>query len=271
MSFRDLIAGRTSVRTFSERPLPRDLQQTIEGIQQSCLQEDVGSFSQPQKLHLLSKGQITANRLGSYGVIRHPQAYLTGVCENERLSVLRFGYMMEKILLHLRSMGIEACWLGGMFNRGAFTKLLRAEEKLIIPAVLPLGYPAEKQAIADRIIRTAAGSHKRLDMEMILLDAPHSVDEHLDAALQALRLAPSASNKQPWRVNIEPNAENIHLFLNESRGYNSRLGYPVQMLDMGIGMAHIYLVLSEYDENPLWHVDPGHADEPGYIATLIRR
>jgi nitroreductase len=271
MSFRELIQGRSSVRTFSGRPLPGDLQQTIEDIQQRCLQEDESIFSQPQKLHLLTKEQITANRLGTYGIIRNPQAYLTGVCEHERLSVLSFGYTMEKILLHLRGEGIETCWLGGTFNRGAFSKLLEHDEKLIIPAVLPLGYPAEKQALADKVIRTAAGSHKRLDMEEILLDGPQLIDERLDAALQALRAAPSASNKQPWRVSIEHSGKKIHLFLHENRGYNSKLGYPIQMLDMGIGMAHIHLMLSESHDNPLWYVDSDHIDESGYIATLFRR
>jgi hypothetical protein len=180
---------------------------------------------------------------------------------------------MEKILLHLRGEGIETCWLGGTFNRGAFSKLLEHDEKLIIPAVLPLGYPAEKQALADKVIRTAAGSHKRLDMEEILLDGPQLIDDRLDAALQALRAAPSASNKQPWRVSIEHSGKKIHLFLHESRGYNSKLGlgYPIQMLDMGIGMAHIHLMLSESHDNPLWYVDSDHTDESGYVATLFRR
>jgi nitroreductase len=271
-----LISGRRSIRTFSDRKLPADMGSQIEQLSSSLVEEDSSIFSIPIQLQLLSKELIKEKRLGTYGIIRNAQGFLTGLCDRGEDAVLSFGYTVEKILIHLRDQGIETCWLGGTFNRGAFAKLLRSEQQ-IIPAVLPLGYAAQKQAVPDRLLRRAAGSDKRLDMSEIFSFGSWGTpflrrdDSDLFDALEAVRAAPSAGNKQPWRVLVSSGKNCLHLFLSESAGYRRAVGYPMQMLDMGIAMSHLYLFLRARGEDPLWYRDQEiETQRFRYIASLKR-
>ncbi len=53
-----------------------------------------------------------------------------------------------------------------------------------------------------------------------------------------VRLAPSASNKQPWRIVIGANGD-AHFFIRRTPNYSEgKLGYDIQRLDIGISIAH---------------------------------
>ena len=64
-------------------------------------------------------------------------------------------------------------------------------------------------------------------------------------ALEMLRLAPSASNRQPWRALLS--GRELHLFLQRTPGYGRATGVDLQRLDIGIAMAHFELALREAD------------------------
>ena len=85
------------------------------------------------------------------------------------------------------------------------------------------------------------------------------------AALEAVRMAPSATNRQPWRI-VRRGAD-WHFYLARSKGYGR--GSPwfrllriadLQRVDLGIAMCHFDLVAREAGLNGSWHVaDPGIA------------
>ena len=88
----------------------------------------------------------------------------------------------------------------------------------------------------------------------------------MHALLEAVRLAPSAANKQPWRVVVEGNR--AHFFEKRSIG-ESPLG-DVQKVDMGIALAHFDLVAAERGlQTQFTQADPGISapDDVEYIAT----
>ena len=56
--------------------------------------------------------------------------------------------------------------------------------------------------------------------------------------LEMVRFAPSASNKQPWRIVIGANGD-AHFFIRRTPNYSGgKLGYDIQWLDIGISIAH---------------------------------
>lgn len=61
-------------------------------------------------------------------------------------------------------------------------------------------------------------------------------------SLEMLRLAPSATNSQPWRVLITDEA--IHFFEKHSLGGES-VGVDMQRIDVGIGICHFHLAAVE--------------------------
>jgi hypothetical protein len=92
-----------------------------------------------------------------------------------------------------------------------------------------------------------------------------------------LRLGPSASNKQPWRVVKTGNT--WHLFLARTKGYGQGiLGRSLsrgdmQRLDMGIAMCHFEQTARELGLKGRWVVDQpeiGELDElTEYTASWV--
>ena len=79
-----------------------------------------------------------------------------------------------------------------------------------------------------------------------------------------VRLAPSAVNKQPWRVVAD--SKGFHFYLQRSKGFN-REGRPdMQQVDMGIALCHFMSTCG----GALVIADPGIAapDDTEYISTV---
>ena len=64
-----------------------------------------------------------------------------------------------------------------------------------------------------------------------------------------VRLGPSASNKQPWRIIKDKNA--YHFFLCRTRGYGVT-GYDMQKNDIGIAKCHFELSANELGLKGTW-------------------
>jgi hypothetical protein len=79
-------------------------------------------------------------------------------------------------------------------------------------------------------------------------------------ALEMVRLAPSASNKQPWRVIKD--GESFHFFLQRTPGYRESLLkkalgiFDLQRVDMGIALCHFALTEAELGRQGQWREEP---------------
>jgi hypothetical protein len=59
-----------------------------------------------------------------------------------------------------------------------------------------------------------------------------------------VRIAPSASNKQPWRAIRSGGA--LHFYMKKDKAYaGNMLGYCIQRIDMGIAASHFSLAAEE--------------------------
>lgn len=85
-----------------------------------------------------------------------------------------------------------------------------------------------------------------------------------------VRLAPSAVNKQPWRVVLDKNG--VHFYLKRTKGYVSEAAGDLQKIDLGIALCHFALAAKENAVNICFSMnDPGIAAEAGmeYIASYL--
>nr|HPI72323.1 nitroreductase family protein [bacterium] len=92
--------------------------------------------------------------------------------------------------------------------------------------------------------------------------------------LQMLRLAPSASNKQPWRV-VQQGAC-FHFYLQRSPGYHRNLSplpsfiiADLQRVDMGIAMCHFQLTAEEMGLKGEWSVADPDIAKPNETVEYI--
>jgi nitroreductase len=238
----EAIYARYSARTYDGRPLEADARRAIES---ACRRESaVGPMGTAPRFFLLDAVELGNARIGTYGLIKGVAHFVGGTMADRVEGNEDFGYRMEGIILEATALGLGTCWLGGSFNRKAASKRLEAlGESGPIPALVSIGYPTERRAFADRVIRAASKGDTRKPWNETCFEGGLAVplsldtDDPLAAALEALRAGPSASNKQPWRIARADGA--LHLFLKEDLPYNSVFGIvKMQDLDMGIAMRH---------------------------------
>lgn len=187
-----------------------------------------------------------------------------------------FGYSFEMFVLYAWSIGIGTVWIGGTMDRSAFERAMALEQNEMMPCVSPLGYPAGKRSVREKMMRKAIRADSRNPFETIFFDStfdvPLSVEKagRLTEPLEMVRLAPSAANKQPWRVLVDK--KGVHFYLKRSKGFASETAGDMQKVDLGIALCHFALAAKENAINICFDMnDPGIETEAGmeYIASYL--
>jgi nitroreductase len=175
-----------------------------------------------------------------------------------------YGYLLEKIILYATDLGLGTCWLGGTFTKSSFAGKINARPNELVPAVSPVGYIAEKPRRIETWLKSRRGTKRRRSWEEIFFDSEFGnplPKEDLDGyatVLEMVRLGPSASNRQPWRILKKDNM--WHFYLQRTPGYrDNRLTRwttvaDLQRIDMGIAMCHFELTALESGLSGCWSV-----------------
>jgi len=255
-SYIDLIHQRSSRRSYKPEILSDKIQDQINEI---IVTIPAGPFGTDSSFRLIHKSMAADRKikLGTYGFISGAQYFIVGKTVSGTEDFVDFGYRMEWIILQLTGLGLGSCWLGGTFTRSEFARLVDLKENEVIPAITPVGHATEKRSIRDRLIRIGAGSKRRKPLlEMFFNgDFDHPLIEvktgDYATVLEMVRLAPSASNKQPWRVVQSDNA--CHFYLQRTAGYSRMFpAIDLQRVDIGIAMCHFELSARELQLNGKW-------------------
>jgi hypothetical protein len=225
-----------------------------------------GPFNAASRFQLVAASEEDNNALrglGTYGTIKNPPGYLIGVTREADKHLEDFGYRMESIVLRVTDLNLTTCWLGGFFTRSGFSKKISAVKGETIPAVCSVGIPSVvKTAPEIEFKRSRLGwSALFFENEFGSILSPEKSAAYA-LPLEMVRLAPSAQNKQPWRIIKQ--GKSWHFYLQRSKGYRemvlpSLTGIAdLQRLDMGIAMAHFELTAREAGLDGRWLVsDPG--------------
>ena len=94
--------------------------------------------------------------------------------------------------------------------------------------------------------------------------------QELKDCLEAVRWAPSAVNKQPWRLVID--GDKIYFFEHRDKGYKMANGMDLQKVDLGIAICHFDLALDEKSSGHEIVIDDPGLELPEYteyICTFI--
>ena len=269
---------RRSCRTYEIRPIEQDKRSALEEF---LTANNTGPFGSQLRFILSDLQQIKLQEAkvpGTYGVIQGAQFFIIGAVGKSEMSMEDFGYAMEKNVLYATESGLGTCWLGGTFKRTGFARIIDLQEDELLPAVTPLGYPKQTKSLTDRIFRYMASSDKRKPWEQIFflnnLDTPLSGDHAGDFSqvLECLRIGPSASNRQPWRIIKEEDSMNFHFYLKRTPGYGNLIGgISLQNIDMGIAMCHFELSAREMGLNGQWvrQIFPGAKAAPGSLEYIV--
>ena len=267
-ALKDIIKGRRSVRTFDGNP--------ISTVDRAKLLEYIGGISNPFGIPV-EFVVLDAEENGlSSPVIAGEKLYVAGKVAKVPYADVAFGYSFERLVLYAWSLGIGTTWIGGTMKRELFEKAAGVKDGEMMPCVSPLGYPAKKKSIREVMMRKGVGADNRIPVEKLFfaedLDTSLSgtkKDEIADL-IEMVRWAPSAVNKQPWRIVCADDGL-YHFYEKKDKGYVSDATGDLQKIDVGIALCHFVMGLEEQGKKPAVIVnDPGIRVPDGveYIVSV---
>lgn len=238
-------------------------------------------FASRLRFGLIDNEKVRADNLfsaGSYGMIKGARFYLAALVRRDEARRWEdAGFALEAAVLQGTALGLGSCWIGGVFDRRRFGRALEMGDDEQLPAVIALGLPADRRTLRDRLVRwSARGDRRRPGAELFFLGgwrAPLADAGEWSGVLECVRLAPSASNKQPWR--LVRGAGAFHFFLARDKAYGAMMPLAdLQRIDLGIAMCHFQFSAKEFGFQGKWSVeDPRIPDTPGnfeYIASFVK-
>lgn len=242
----DAVNLRSSVRNYDGQKID----DVTMGKIQSFIQSIENPFGNKIKYHLINIEEMKEpKKLGTYGVIQGAKQFI-GVTVRQEPSMLEaLGYELEVLMLYLATLRIGTCWLGGTFNRKEFAKGVDIKEDELFPVITPLGYAAKKMHFTEVAMRKLIKADQRKGFESLFFKESFKTPltkesaENMYLPLEMIRLGPSASNKQPWR--IVQCKDYIHFFESKNPGYSKAFSYDIQKIDLGIAAAHFDLSIKE--------------------------
>ena len=146
--------------------------------------------------------------------------YILAFSEEKGNYLTNIGYMLEQLDLYLSSNGVGSCWLGF-----AKPKAITGKNGLPYVIALAVGFPAAE------LTRAGAGEFIRKSVEEI------SSGDEIFPWKDAVRLAPSARNKQPWYFIGEK--DTIHCYRTKLSGPSALLNDRLNRIDMGIACCYL--------------------------------
>ena len=263
--FYDVVMGRKSVRSYDGRPLTPEDRAKLEAFIATL----GNPFGVPVRFVLLD---ATEHGLSS-PVLTGEKLYVAGLVEDAPNWEEAYGYTFEKLLLYAWSLGVGSVWIGGTMKRETFERAAGRGEGERMPCVSPLGYPAPKRSIKEALMRKGVGADQRKAISELFFDGDFSTPlspEGAEAKLaEEVRWAPSAVNKQPWRILRQ--GDLWHFFVKHDGGFIHPETGDLQKIDVGIALAH-FLLGAEAAGLPAALVldDPGAAlpGETEYVASV---
>lgn len=263
----DAIRERRSVRTFDGTALRQEDAQKI--------MDFAAAVQNPYEMEIIWKLlDAKKSKLGC-PVIVGTDTFIAGKMKRIPHAEEAFGYAFEMIVLFAQSLGIGTTWIAGTMDRAAFEKEMELSILEVMPCVSPLGYPAKKMSFRESMMRKGVKADSRFGFDKLFFDGSFEKNlspekaEKLKEVLEAVRLAPSAVNKQPWRLVLC--GDKVHFYEKRSKGYISSDGWDLQKVDMGIALSHFELAAAETGLYAAFSIeDPGIAadDDTAYIATF---
>lgn len=220
---------RRSVRSFNGKPLTQEVLADLRQAIEDSYTLFGGKITIRLKYFDL-KGEF---RPSTYGVIKGASDYFLMAIADDEDSALSAGFQFEQIVLKAWEIGLGTCWIAGTYKGSQFDQGEKWPEGESLKIICPVGIP-EEQRFMEKVMRFTVGSDKRKPFSLLFFDNdfnnPLPRDDKFGESLEMLRIAPSSTNSQPWRVLVKGDKV---MFYYKPKG-------PVSVLDMGIGICHFY-------------------------------
>ncbi len=236
---KEIIEGRKSVRTYDGKQLSDEHRRLLE--------EYARGITDPFDIPVEFVFMDAAEHGLSSPVLSGEQLYVAGKVEKKPYADVAFGYAFEKLVLYAWSLGIGTVWIGGTMKREIFEKAANLAANEMMPCVSPLGYPADKRSLKETMMRKGIGADNRISPDKLFFEEkwgnPYSPSDDMKDIMEMVRRAPSAVNKQPWRIIFRDGV--YHFYEKKDKGYVNESTGDLQKIDVGIAVCHFTMGLED--------------------------
>ena len=244
-----IIRDRRSVRAFSGEAIPAA---AFTELVAACGSLTRGPLGTTCRIRLLEDvWSVWGTRL-----------FLAGAARGGPHALVDLGRLLRELVLRACGLSLGTCWIGLGFPQKAFAAALALAPEEILPAVVAVGLPSGRKTAYGLAARLATGASRLRPWGRVFFDGdfrtplpepPAEAAGPYALALEMVRLAPSAQNRQPWRVVRDGPAERprFHFFRQQPSGLLSSRPDWLR-LDIGIAMAHFELTLAEAGVRGRW-------------------
>lgn len=181
--------------------------------------------------------------------------YIVAFSETKPGYLTNIGFMLQQLDLYLSAKGIGSCWLG--IPRP--TKAIRHSSPLDFIIIMSFG-----QALQP-VHRDSIHEFKRKQLTSIT-----SITGMVDL-LEAARLAPSATNSQPWF--FTGGKDRIHAYCVQTNPIKALVYKKMNQIDMGIALYHLSLAAMQQGKELTFVHDGEACRQPlagyYYITTAL--
>ena len=174
---------------------------------------------------LLPDIKVSVRVLDSHEVNNKKAKYCIGFySEDKPLALENVGFIGQQLDLFLQSQGIATCWWGMKKPKKEFKSVDGLDCFITMMAGLPK---------ADEKREYPTG-FKRKAIEDIIIGQAES-----DCLIEAVRVAPSAVNRQPWLVSKD--GDRYNFYLRSSKNPLDLIIGDMRNIDIGIAIAHLFV------------------------------
>lgn len=242
----ETIKKRVSTRTYDSQGLSKIDKEKLENE----ISQLMNPFGENVRVHLIEKDTVSnGEKLGTYGVIKGANTFLGVTTDETELGLVAAGYQFENLVLIATNMGLATVWLAATFSREQFEKAMDIQKDELFPAISPIGYAASKRSITESLMRKTMKSDKRKPWEEIFFQdsfgnelSRKEANEYVNP-LEMLRLAPSATNAQPWRV---VKKQGSYYFFETHKSNANEDEKMIKKVDLGIALSHFHQTALEH-------------------------
>lgn len=213
----EMIPHRRSVRSYLGQRLPEE---TLAELRR-CMDGLV-----PLYPHAPVEGRIIDTDQGAFLQKWKTPHFIAVFSDGSEEGLVNVGFMYQQLDLYAQSQGLGTCWVG--------LGSLKEPERMTPPGM--------KLAV---MMAVGLPDHapERSGAEAFNRRAPEDLSDQPDPRLEPLRLAPSATNSQPWFVTHQGNT--LHVFREALGRIKQRTHGRMNLIDTGIGLAHLYVANPE--------------------------
>ena len=211
------ILNRKSIRKYDMNP--------IDATAMNDIKKYAGSIKPLDKSIQYEFSYLSTDNVKNLLPIKAPH-YICLYSEKKDGYLMNAGYLLQQIDLYLSANNLGSCWLGMAKPTKDVPQMRNGMEYVIM---LAFGNTKEQ------VHRTNVSEFKRNSLSSI------SNIIGLDDLIEPVRIAPSASNTQPWF--LSGNANDIIVSREELNFLKAPIYGKMNQIDIGIALCHLWLSL----------------------------